>query len=164
MSAGKKLTQQGFTLMGALILVALMGGGIAAYGEIASHVAQREKETELLFRGNQYRQAIASYYKKEQRYPKALAELVEDKRYPTPARHLRKLYSDPITGSNEWGTMEAPGGGIMGVFSKSEDPPVKTGGFVLANKAFAEGKGYMDWQFFYQPQLQPQPEPQPQAK
>ena len=149
MSAGRK--EKGFTLVGALILAALMGLSVVAYGELASHAAQREKEVELLFRGNAYRQAIAGYYKKEQRYPKALAELVEDKRYPTPARHLRKLYPDPITGQTEWGTMEAPGGGIMGVYSKSEAAPIKSGGFSLANKSFAEVKRYMDWQFFYQP-------------
>ena len=149
MSAGKK--QQGFTLMGALILVAVMGAGLAAYGQMASHAAQREKEAELLFRGNQYRQAIEAYYKKERKYPKALSELVEDKRYPTPAHHLRKLYPDPITSQAEWGTMEAPRGGIMGVFSKSEAEPIKSGGFGLANKTFADGKRYMDWQFFYPP-------------
>ncbi|OGA78200.1 MAG: hypothetical protein A3G81_31265 [Betaproteobacteria bacterium RIFCSPLOWO2_12_FULL_65_14] len=134
-----------------LILVALMGGGLAAYGELASHAAQREKEAELLFRGNQYREAIASYYKKERRYPKALAELVEDKRFPTPARHLRKLYPDPVTGEGQWGLVEAPGGGIMGVYSKSEARPVKSGGFSLANKTFQDAARYADWKFFYTP-------------
>jgi hypothetical protein len=64
---------------------------------------------------------------------------------------LRKLYPDPITGQAEWSTMEAPGGGIMGVFSKSEAEPIKTGAFNLANKTFADAKRYMDWQFFYAP-------------
>lgn len=137
--------------MGMLILVALMGGGLAAYGALASHAAQREKEAELLFRGNQYRQAIESYYKKEGKYPKALAELVEDKRFATPARHLRRLYSDPITGEAEWGIVEAPGGGIMGVHSRSEAQPVKRGGFSLANKTFQDARRYADWQFFYTP-------------
>ena len=142
---------QGFTLVGALILIAFMGAGIAAFGQFASHAAQREKEAELLFRGNQYRQAIESYYKKEQRYPKALAELLEDKRFPMPVRHLRKLYADPVTGSKEWGLVEAPGGGIMGVHSKSEAQPIKTGNFVLADKAFEDAQRYADWQFFYKP-------------
>jgi type II secretory pathway pseudopilin PulG len=149
MSAGN--SQQGFTLVGALILIAFMGAGLAAFGGIASHAAQREKEAELLFRGNQYRQAIEAYYRKERKYPRALAELVEDKRYPTPARHLRKLYPDPISGNTEWGLVEAPGGGIMGVYSKSEAQPIKTGGFTLADKTFADAPRYADWQFFYQP-------------
>ena len=150
MSAGKK--QKGFTLMGAMIMVAAMGAGLAVYGQMASHAAQREKEAELLFRGNQYRQAIQSYYKKDQKYPRALAELLEDRRYPNPAHHLRKLHADPITGRPEWGLMEAPGGGIMGVYSKSEEAPIKTRGFTLANKTFADAKRYADWQFFYTPQ------------
>jgi type II secretory pathway pseudopilin PulG len=150
MSAGKN--QKGFTLMGAMIMVAAMGAGLAAYGQMASHAAQREKEAELLFRGNQYRQAIEAFYKKDQKYPRALAELLEDRRYPNPAHHLRKLHGDPITGRPEWGLMEAPGGGIMGVYSKSEDAPIKTGGFTLANKTFADAKRYADWQFFYTPQ------------
>lgn len=151
MSAGKgvKPKQKGFTLLGALIFAGFMGAGVAAYGELASHAAQREKEAELLFRGNQYRQAIERYYRKEQRYPKALAELLEDRRYPTPVRHLRKLYPDPLTGSGDWGIMEAPGGGIMGVFSKSEDAPIKKAGFLLANQSFADATRYRDWQFFY---------------
>jgi hypothetical protein len=76
MSAGSK-AQRGFTYMAFLLFVASLGRGLAAYGELASHAAQREKEAELLFRGEQYRDAIASYYKKEQRYPAKLADLVE---------------------------------------------------------------------------------------
>ena len=137
--------------MGALILVAMMGAGLAAYGGIASHAAQREKEAELLFRGNEYRQAIERYYKKERKYPKALAELVEDKRFPTPAHHLRRLYPDPLTGQADWELMNAPEGGIMGVHSKSEAAPIKSGGFTLADKTFADAPRYADWQFFYKP-------------
>ena len=148
MSAGK---EQGFTLVGALILTGLMGLGMLGYGEMASHAAQREKEAELLFRGNQYRLAIESYYRKEQRYPRTLADLVADRRSADPAHHLRKLYADPITGEATWGVLKAPDGGIMGVHSKSEAPPLKSGNFALADKTFADAKRYADWQFFYNP-------------
>jgi hypothetical protein len=133
-----------------MIAVAVTGMGLAAYGEFASHTAQREKEAELIFRGEQYREAIASYYKKEQRYPKALEELLEDKRFPMPVRHLRRLYKDPVTGE-EWGVVEAPGGGVMGVHSKSEGAPVKTGNFSPKNQEFAEGQRYADWKFVHSP-------------
>jgi len=70
MSAGRNI-QHGFTYLAFLIFVAFAGAGLAAYGELASHAAQREKEAELLFRGEQIRDAIASYYRKEQRYPES---------------------------------------------------------------------------------------------
>src|SRR5688572_24513073 len=65
--------QRGFTYLGLMLVVAVMGGGMAAFGELYSHAAQREKERELLFVGNQFRQAIASYYNKSpgtKAYPK----------------------------------------------------------------------------------------------
>ena len=146
----RSLSPKGFTLIGMLVVVAVMGAGLAAFGQVASHAAQREKEAELLFRGDQYRQAIASYYAKGKTYPAALGDLVQDKRFPMPVRHLRRLYPDPITGQ-EWGLVDAPGGGVMGVYSKSPAAPVKTGGFSPANQHFADAPRYMDWQFVHQP-------------
>lgn len=138
--------------MGLLLVVGVMGAGLAAYGQIYSHQAQREKEAELIFRGGQYRLAIESYYRKEQTYPKSLAELLADNRYPTPVRHLRRLYPDPMTGRAQWGLMETPDGtGVMGVYSTSEEAPIKTGGFALADQHFADAKTYKGWQFFHSP-------------
>ena len=150
MSAGRK-AQRGFTYLGFLLFVAIAGAGLAAYSELASHAAQREKEAELLFRGEQYRDAIASYYKKEQRYPQSLAELLEDKRYPMPVRHLRRLYREPITGQDEWGLVEAPGGGVMGVYSRAPGKPVKTGNFLQKNQEFEGAVSYGDWKFIHSP-------------
>jgi type II secretory pathway pseudopilin PulG len=144
-------TQNGFTYVGLLAAVALTGAGLAAFAEFASHTAQREREAELLFRGNQYREAIASYYRKEQRYPQSLDQLLEDKRYPMPVRHLRKRYADPITGAPDWALVEAPGGGVMGVHSRSEAAPIKTGNFRLQNQGFEEAKAYADWKFVHSP-------------
>jgi type II secretory pathway pseudopilin PulG len=150
MSAGNR--QQGFTLLGLMIAIGVMGAGLAAYGELASHAAQREKEQELLFVGNQFRQAIAGYYERSpgaKRYPKKLEDLLEDRRYPMPQRYLRRVYADPITGKAEWGFIPAPDGGIMGVHSLSESQPIKTGGF-RAREATLEGAGrYSDWAFSY---------------
>ena len=148
MSAGKS---RGFTYVGLLIAVAIAGAGLAAFAEIASHAAQREKEAELLFRGNQYREGIASYYRKEKRYPKSLEDLLQDNRSPMPVRHLRKLYPDPMTGSADWALVDAPGGGIMGVHSRSEAAPVKTGNFRLENAGFEAAGSYMDWKFIHSP-------------
>jgi hypothetical protein len=135
--------------------VALLGAGMAAYGEIASHAAQREKERELLFVGNQFRQAIGAYYERTpgavKKFPQQLDELLKDARYPTPQRHLRRIYADPMTGKAEWGIIQAPGGGIMGVYSLSQARPVKSGNFTSRDASLAGAARYADWQFSYVP-------------
>jgi hypothetical protein len=47
--------------------------------------------------------------------------------------------------------MEAPGGGIMGVYSLAERRPVKSGGFSREDESFADAVSYGDWKFFYTP-------------
>src|SRR5256714_13469258 len=148
------LAQRGFTYLGMLVIVALLGFGLAAFGELYSHASQREKERELLFIGNQFRDAIASYYNKSpgaKVYPKKLDDLVEDKRLPMPQHHLRRVYSDPMTGKSDWALVEAPGGGLMGVHSLSEETPVKSGDFSAKDAAFADAENYTKWMFTYSP-------------
>ena len=157
MSAGS--AQRGFTLLGMLIVVGVMGAGLAAYGELASHATQREKEKQLLFVGNQLRQAIGSYYERTpgpaKRFPQSLEDLVEDRRHPMPQRHLRRIYADPITGKPDWGVIPGPDGGIMGVHSRSEARPVKTGGFAFRDSTFVDTGRYSDWTFSYVPTSPP---------
>ena len=148
--------QSGFTFLGLLIIVMIMGAGLAATGALFSHDAQRDKERELLFVGNQFRSAIESYYRRtpgvSSAYPKTLQDLLEDKRFPMPVRHLRRLYADPVSGSMQWGLVQTPdGSGIMGVYSLSARAPVKTGNFDLRDEAFENKKHYSEWQFVYVP-------------
>jgi type II secretory pathway pseudopilin PulG len=148
------LRQGGFTYLGVLIIVAVMGAGLAAFGQLYSHASQREKERELLFIGNQFRTAIASYYNKSpgaKVYPKKLEDLLEDRRFPMPQRHLRRVYNDPMTGKAEWGMVEAPGGGFMGVHSLSEETPIKSGNFGMKEQAFEGAEHYTKWMFTYSP-------------
>ena len=143
---------RGFTYLALLGFVALTGLFLAAAGSLYSTAAQREKERELLFVGNQFRQAIAQYYRKSpgmQTYPKKLEELVEDKRNVVEQHWLRKLYVDPLTRSSDWGVVEAPGGGIMGVYSKSEETPVKSANFARRDEAFQDATRYSDWKFVF---------------
>jgi type II secretory pathway pseudopilin PulG len=145
--------QKGFTYLGVMIIVIIMGFGLAAFGTIYSQTAQRDKEADLLFVGEQFRQAIGSYYRMGPggQYPKKLEDLLEDKRFPMPVRHLRRIYPDPITGSTDWGIVETPDkAGIMGVFSRSEEKPVKQGNFP-PSEAFDDAENYTKWTFVYTP-------------
>lgn len=142
--------QGGFTYLGVLLLIVLMGIGLAATGQLWSTVARRDRERELLWVGTQYAQALRSYYRQSPglaQYPQTLDELLEDARYPNPRRHLRKLYRDPITASDDWGLLRSIDGRITGVYSRSQDTPLKQSGF-NAQWADFEGVGhYADWQF-----------------
>jgi type II secretory pathway pseudopilin PulG len=162
MRAGRKIGARhrslGFTYLALLLIVAAMGGGFAAYGELASRSMQREKEAELLFVGDEYRRAIGTYYENSpaghKRYPKSLEALLKDERFAFNRRHLRRLYRDPVTGK-DWATVEAPEGGIMGVRSTSAAAPLKSADFLPQDAAFEGAPRLADWQFVYGPLAAP---------
>jgi type II secretory pathway pseudopilin PulG len=74
--------------------------------------ARREKEAELVFRGEQYARAVALFQRKfAGAYPPSIDVLVEQ-------RFLRRKYKDPITGDDFQPLMQAsqvPGAGAPGV-------------------------------------------------
>lgn len=146
--------EAGFTYLGLLILLVIMGILLAATGEVWSTVQKRANEEELLFIGHQFRQAIQQYYERSpggaKKYPRSLDDLLLDNRYQATQRFLRKIYVDPMTGKAEWGVVKAPNEGIAGVYSLSEEAPLKDAGFDQQDQAFEQAKTYSDWQFTYQ--------------
>lgn len=148
---------EGFTFIGLLMAVAIMGVALLAVGEVWSFAQKREKEQELLFVGGQFRQAIKLYYahtpatSKLQPYPMALEDLLKDPRYPSTQRYLRKMYLDPINNSSEWGLLKNPNGSIFGVYSLAQGAPVKKSNFTLVNGDFENRTKYSDWIFKYAP-------------
>ena len=151
---------RGFTYLIVLFAVALLGTGLAVIGQVWHTANTREKESELLFAGGAMRNAIASYYQRTpgaaKGYPPSLEHLVKDPRFPDPVRHLRALYRDPITGTRDWGLLIGPGGGIMGIYSKSEARPMKQSNFAAVDRVFEERARqlldkmtYQDWQFVF---------------
>lgn len=158
------MKEGGFTYLLLLFFVAILGVGLAVAGE-AWHVSvQREKEEQLLFAGDAYRQAIELYYETSpggvKQYPLKLDDLLRDPRFPNVRRYLRELYPDPITGKFDWELVMAPQGGIMGIYSPSKHAPMKRSGFDDLDAAFgdlAKQKKdkliYRDWKFVYDPAL-----------
>lgn len=109
----------------------------------------------MLYAGHAFRRAIGLYYERTpgtvKQYPKKLDDLLEDKRQTSLARYLRKIYIDPLTASQKWGLVPGPDGTIMGVYSRSEATPIKTGNFDKADKNFAGKSSNRDWRFTYMP-------------
>ena len=146
----------GFTYIGLLVAIVLIGGALAAVGEVWSTQSQREKEVELLYRGDTIRKAIGAYVfgpGGSGRYPQELEDMVQDQRSPQVTRYLRRVYEDPMTGMADWTLIRAPDGGIMGVASSSKDAPLKVRGFNAADEFFRDATCYCDWQFIYVPPL-----------
>jgi type II secretory pathway pseudopilin PulG len=148
------MRQRGYTYIGLLIFVAILGTGLAVAGTLWRTEVQREREAELLFDGQQIVRAITIFYERtpagqRPRFPKDLAELLEDRRSPVTQRPLRRIYLDPMTGKPEWGLVPAPDGGILGVYSLSEQAPLKRSGFPAPYDDFASAASYRDWRFVY---------------
>ena len=144
---------RGVVMLAFLLALALVGLGAAAAFDVWSVTRQREREQQLLFAGHQFRAAIRDYYYGGpagggRSLPPNLDVLLDDDRFPVPVHHLRRLYADPMTGSTDWGLLMV-GDRIMGVYSKSEAPPVKQKGFALIDSTFEDKTSYRDWVFAF---------------
>jgi len=150
-------TENGFTYIGLLIAVALVGVMLVSVATVWHQALQRENERQLLFVGNQFRLAITSYYENSpgmtKQFPKKLEDLIEDQRTPFVRRYLRRIYYDPITLSTDWGLVKGADQGIIGVYSKSDIEPLKEANFSKHFAMFEDKKHYSDWQFVYAPSM-----------
>ena len=147
----RRARERGFTYIGLLALVVMIGIFLARAGQVAATTSQREREKQLLFVGHQYRAAFRHFYAKNHRFPFALEELVRGTPGPHAENYLRQLYRDPIQPDTDWLLVPAPGGGVMGIASASLRAPLKTGGFDDPDIAFADADSYSGWVFDYDP-------------
>lgn len=158
MPSTPRRSQQGFTYLVVLVCVVVIGLALAGTATVWTTAAKRSREQELLWVGSQFRLALQRYYELgpggAKMYPHSLDELLEDRRWPKPRRHLRRMYADPITGFVDWQPVMTPDGQILGVNSPSDGVPLKRAGFDDTYEAFSEAKTYADWRFVYLPQIQ----------
>jgi type II secretory pathway pseudopilin PulG len=143
--------QRGFTYLGLLMAVVVMGLMLTIVARVWTTTEQREREIQLLFAGHQFRNAIAGYFARRHQYPPTLQDLLGDPDATLPQRYLRRLYLDPMTGTTQWQPIPAPGGGIMGVASTSTLKPLKHGQFEPLDVSFSDAECYCAWQFVFVP-------------
>ena len=142
---------RGFTYVWLLFVLAIAAAGLAALGEQWQVAAQRERETELLFRGGQIADALerwrdASPTGLPQR-PTALEQLIVDDRHDPPRFHLRRLYADPFTRAADWVLVRDEDGGIEGVHSQSRTPALRRVQVALREGADPSAPAVGDWLF-----------------
>ncbi len=145
-------TQRGAALLLLLVVVVVLGLAASLAGQSWRSTMQQVREAELLWRGQQYQQAIASYYSvkhgPQQMYPAKLEHLVRDPRFPGVVRHLRKLYLDPMTGE-DWVLIKDPAERVIGVHSSSELEPFRKDGFPKSLEELKEKTSYSEWEFVF---------------
>ncbi len=111
--------EQGFTYVGVLIAVAVMGVLLMSGAHLWVGVRDRDVLAETRWRGEQYAKAIKSYGDASvgslRQYPKNLQDLVIDYRYILKKRHLRRLYENPSAKDGQWELVLTPDGSIRAV-------------------------------------------------
>jgi type II secretory pathway pseudopilin PulG len=143
--------QRGYTYLLVLFLVAGLGLITAGVGQTWQARAQREKEAELIAVGVEMARALQHYHDRSpegaKTWPERLDVLLEDRRFPTPQRHLRRIYRDPMTLKPEWG-LERVGGRIVGVYSLSEKKPFRQSGLPAElGEGVSSVESYREWVF-----------------
>lgn len=162
MQIGKSATayvgQRGFTMLA--VLAAMFLSALAANRVMLSVSQQdtREREAHLMHVGLLFRQAIKDYYEmspgSEKQWPKSLEDLTYDTRFVDVRRHLREVYPDPISRSEDWGLITTDIGGrsgIRGIFSKSTNVPLNTAAASFLDFETPTITQYSDRRFEYVP-------------
>ncbi|MGA3009694.1 MAG: type II secretion system protein [Terracidiphilus sp.] len=130
----QKPSEEGYVLVAVICMVALFTIALAVALPRVSKEIQRDRELETMHRGKQYARGVKLYYKKFGAYPPSVDALLKTNNI----RFLRKKYTDPTTGKEDWkpvrfGQNKAPT--AMGFFG------VPLGGSTIAGTGPSGGNG-----------------------
>ena len=144
--------QGGFTYLGLIILVSVIGLVGAATLKVNALLARAAAEEQLLDIGAAFSAALESYAAATPQgqlpQPPSLQALLKDPRTPGLRRHLRKIFVDPVGGSAEWGIVYlADKVGVVAVYSLSQRQPLKIGNFDARFQGFDNKAHIADWKF-----------------
>jgi len=87
--------ERGYAMAALLVALSVMGVMLSVVMPVWRTATQREREAELIFRGEQYAHAIDLYSRRNGGYPPSL-EILEKGRF------IRKLYKDPVSGESDF--------------------------------------------------------------
>src|SRR5436309_2726736 len=139
---------RGFTLIELLVVMAIIATLLTIAVPRYMRSIHRSREAVLHQDLAALRESIDRFYGDTGKYPQTLEELLGGgSDAPLQARHLRRLYPDPMTNAVDWTLIQAPNGAIMGVASRSQRAPLKNARFDAADQDFEKATAYGDWQF-----------------
>jgi type II secretory pathway pseudopilin PulG len=143
--------ESGYAMAALLVALAVMAVLMSVALPVWRQAAQREKESELVWRGEQYDRAVQLYRKKfSAPGPPNVDILVEQK-------FLRRKYTDPITGAD----FELKPAGTVGNLPPGVPQPQRAAGQLIGGvKSKSKAKSirrlngrdrYDQWEFAYKP-------------
>jgi hypothetical protein len=159
-------SQSGFALLMVLFLTTLVLLGAMAAAPYVRTEAQREKETEMIWRGKQYVRGIKLYYRKMGRFPTSVDDLTKPKLGSL--RFMRQAYKDPMNKADgAWRFIYVgPAGQLIGSLKPPQTfqmPGVGAGQFGTPAGAPAQQTTSFGASGFGQSPAQPGPQQGPQA-
>jgi type II secretory pathway pseudopilin PulG len=104
----RRAGERGFALAFLVGVLTVLAIGLAAALPHWAAMAQREKESELIFRGTQYAEGIRVFQRRFGRFPVRLDELVE-----VEPRSIRQLWKNPIDPAKGWLLLVEVGQGTL---------------------------------------------------
>ena len=142
----------GFTYVGMVFFVAILGLVGAATLKVDSLLHRAAAEQDLLEIGAEFSEALRSYAAATPRgsptAPPTLQELLKDPRFPGTRRHLRKIFVDPVTGKDAWGIVyQGDKTGVLAVYSLSQAQPLKLANFDARFLNFENKEHLSEWKF-----------------
>jgi hypothetical protein len=146
----RRNAQSGYALLMVIFMAALMIIAAAAIQTNVLTQGRREKEEELIWRGQQYARGVRLFFRKNNRFPRSMDDLVKP---GVGVRYMRKAYKEPMNAADgSWrllyvgpvgqiiGSVKAnPGGSVFG--SGMMPGAAQTSGSAAAQGASASASG-----------------------
>jgi len=127
--------EDGYALMMVVFFTALMLVGAMVAAPRILQEGKREKEKEMIWRGQQYVRGVKLYYRKMGRFPTSIDDLTKPK--TGSLRFMRQAYKDPM--NNEDGSWRliyvGPAGQLIGSLKPPQTLHLPTGGAGLGTAA-----------------------------
>src|SRR5262245_15734345 len=101
-------SESGYAMAVLLVALSVMAVMLTVAMPVWKQLAQREKEAELVFRGQQYARAVGLFQRKYANTPPPSVDVLLQEKF------LRKKYKDPITGQDFVTLSAATGGATPG--------------------------------------------------
>ena len=127
--------EDGYALMMVVFFTALMLVGAMVAAPRILQEGKREKEKEMIWRGQQYVRGVKLYYRKMGRFPTSIDDLTKPK--TGSLRFMRQAYKDPMNGEDgSWRLIYVgPAGQLIGSLKPPQTLQLPTGGSGLGTAA-----------------------------